>query len=183
MGGIIRVRKRLPAALGKREKGAEMYVAIRRYELDPGASVDELMQRVNEGFIPLIKDASGFLAYYALDSGGGTVTTVSVFEDREGAEESNRLAADWVGRNLALMLPNPPEVMAGEVGAHEAGSTGPVSAVTDTVGGATDTLGGVTDAARNTLGGVTDAAGGVTGGLLGGGGREEREGDEPPRRR
>ncbi len=94
-----------------------MHVAIRRYQLEDPGSVEEVLGRVNEGFIPIIKDAPGFLAYYALDSGGGAVTSVSVFEDQSAAEESNRKAADWVGQNLVSMLPNPPEILAGEVGA------------------------------------------------------------------
>ncbi len=97
-----------------------MHVAIRRYQLEDPGAVDELLQRVAEGFIPIIKEAPGFLAYYALrDSGGGTVTSVSVFEDQAGAEESNRRAAGWVNENLASMIPNPPEIIDGEVGAHE----------------------------------------------------------------
>jgi len=94
-----------------------MHVAIRRYQLEDPGSVDEVLRRVHEGFIPLIMDAPGFLAYYALDSGSGTVTSVSVFEDEAGAEEPNRRAADWVGETLASMLPNEPEILAGEVGA------------------------------------------------------------------
>src|SRR5919199_6261330 len=95
-----------------------MYVAIRRYQLEPD-SVDAVMRQVNEGFIPIIKDAKGFLAYYALKTGAGEIATVSVFEDQAGAEESIRMAARWVGDNLAALLPNPPEITAGEVGAHE----------------------------------------------------------------
>jgi quinol monooxygenase YgiN len=95
-----------------------MHVAIRRYQVD-AASVDEVMRQVNEGFIPIIKDADGFLAYYALNAGAGEIATVSVFEDQAGAEESIRMAADWVRQNLAALLPDPPEITAGEVGAHE----------------------------------------------------------------
>jgi quinol monooxygenase YgiN len=65
-----------------------MHVAIRRYQLAESASVDEAVQRVKDEFIPIIKDAPGFLAYYWLDSGGGTATVVSVFEDRERGEEA-----------------------------------------------------------------------------------------------
>ncbi len=96
-----------------------MHLTIRRYQLDDPDSVDEVLRRATEGFIPIIKDAPGFLAYYALESGGGSVTSVSIFEDEAGVEESNRRAADWVRENLASMLPNPPEVIAGEVGTHE----------------------------------------------------------------
>jgi hypothetical protein len=95
-----------------------MHVVIRQYQLDPG-SVDEVMRHVNEGFIPIIKDAQGFLAYYALDAGSGEIATISVFEDRAGAEESINMAADYIRQNLASLLPNPPEIIAGDVGAHE----------------------------------------------------------------
>ena len=141
-----------------------MHAAIRQYQV--AGSVDEVIRGMNEGFVPIIKDASGFRAYYALDAGGGRLATVSVFEDRNGAEESTRMAADWIRQNMASLLPNPPEVLQGEVGAHEeAASAEPLSAATDTVGGVTDSVGGVTD----TVGGVTDPVRGVTGGLLGGG--------------
>ncbi len=47
-----------------------MYVSVRRYEMD-AETVDELMRRVEEGFVPIISNAPGFIAYYALDAGGG----------------------------------------------------------------------------------------------------------------
>ena len=131
-----------------------MHTAIRQYQVDPG-SVEEITRGVNEGLLPLIKDVSGFQAYYALDAGGGRIASVSVFEDRAGAEESSRVAADWIRQNMASLFPNPPEVLEGEVVAHDAASA--VSGVTDTVGGVTDTVGGVTDPVR-----------GATGNLLGG---------------
>jgi hypothetical protein len=88
-----------------------MHTAIRQYQVDPG-SVDEITRGVNEGLLPLIKDVSGFQAYYALDAGGGRIASVSVFEDRAGAEESSRVAADWIRQNMASLFPNPPEVLA-----------------------------------------------------------------------
>jgi len=86
--------------------------------MDP-ASFDEVNRQVNEGFIPIIKDADGFLAYYVVDAGAGEIATVSVFEDQAGAEESVRMAADFIRQNLAALLPNPPEITAGEVVAQE----------------------------------------------------------------
>ena len=124
-----------------------MHTAIRQYQVDPG-SVDEITRGVNEGLLPLIKDVSGFQAYYALDAGGGRIASVSVFEDRAGAEESSRVAADWIRQNMASLFPNPPEVMEGEVVAHDAASA--VSGVTDTVGRVTDPVRGATG---NLLGG------------------------------
>jgi hypothetical protein len=95
-----------------------MYVAIRQYGLVTNEPVEQVFQGIREGFIPIIKNAPGFLAYYALDSGDGTLTSVSVFEDRAGAERSNKLAEDWVGRTLSSVLPTSPEIIVGEVGAH-----------------------------------------------------------------
>ena len=96
-----------------------MYVAIRQYGLLTNEPVEKVMQGIREGFIPIIKQAPGFLAYYTLDSGGGTLTSVSIFEHRAGAERSNKLAEDWVGRALPSALPTSPEIIVGEVGAHE----------------------------------------------------------------
>jgi quinol monooxygenase YgiN len=95
-----------------------MHVAIRRYRVDPG-SVAEIMRQINEGFIPIIKETDGFLAYFALNAGAGEFATVSVFEDQAGAEESIRLAADFVRQNLPALLTNPPQITSGEVEAHE----------------------------------------------------------------
>jgi hypothetical protein len=140
-----------------------MHAAIRIYQVDPG-SVDELRRGVNEGLLPIIKDVYGFQAYYALDVGGGRLASVSVFDDQAGAEESTRMAADWIRQNMASLAPNPPEVLEGEVFANEAASAGPVSGVTDTVGGVTEPVSGVTD----TVGGATESVRGVTDNLLGG---------------
>src|SRR5688500_320542 len=96
-----------------------MYVAIRHYGLLTNEQVDMVLQGISEGFIPIIRNAPWFLAYYALDSGSGTLTSISIFEHRAGAEKSNKLAEDWVGMTLSSALPTSPETIVGEVGAHE----------------------------------------------------------------
>ncbi|WP_374778127.1 hypothetical protein OG756_40200 [Streptomyces sp. NBC_01310] len=90
-----------------------MYAAVRRYEgvTDP----NEAGRLVKEGFVPLMRQVPGFVAYYWVDAGDGVMVSTSVFQDRAGAEESVSRAADFVRENLASLLPNPPQVMAGEV--------------------------------------------------------------------
>jgi hypothetical protein len=100
-------------------KEHRMFAAIRRYHTDPD-SVGEVTRRVNEGFVPLISEMSGFVAYLALDAGQGEYGTVSVFEDQASAEESNRVAEEWVAENLRELLPSPPDYAAGEVVAYKA---------------------------------------------------------------
>ncbi|GAA5004984.1 hypothetical protein GCM10023335_21520 [Streptomyces siamensis] len=90
-----------------------MYAAVRRYSgvTDPV----EAGRRVNEGFVPLIREIPGLLAYYWVDAGNGVMVSTSVFESEAGAGESIKKAAVFVRDNLASLLPNPPEVMSGEV--------------------------------------------------------------------
>ena len=95
-----------------------MYATVRRYE---GVSnPTEAAQRVNEGFVPLISQIPGFVAYYWVDAGSGVMISTSVFQDQASAEESNRRAADYVRQNLVSVLPNPPQITAGEVVAYKA---------------------------------------------------------------
>jgi hypothetical protein len=95
-----------------------MYATVRRYEgvTDPR----EAARLVEEGFVPIISEVPGFVAYYWVDSGDGVMVSTSVFQDQSGAEESTRRAADYVQQNMAPLLPNPPQVTAGEVVAHKA---------------------------------------------------------------
>ena len=90
-----------------------MYAAIRRYEgvTDPA----EAGRRVSEEFVPLIRQIPGLLAYYWVDAGDGVMISTTVFESEEGAEESIEKAAAFVRDNLASLLPNPPQVMSGQV--------------------------------------------------------------------
>jgi hypothetical protein len=57
----------------------------------------------------------GFIAYDWVDAGDGVMMSTSIYEDQAGAEASTAGAVDWVSENLASLLPNPPQVTAGEV--------------------------------------------------------------------
>lgn len=95
-----------------------MYAAIRTYRIDP-AKRAELARRVESAFIPIVSKAPGFVAYYVVDAGDGKIASVSLFQDRSGADESTRRAADWVKRDLTDIIQNPPDVTAGEVVVHK----------------------------------------------------------------
>jgi hypothetical protein len=89
-----------------------MYASIRRYKK---ASAPQLKRSIKEGFLPTISRLPGFVSYSAVDTGNGEWITITIFDTREGAEESNWLAADWITKNLASFIPQPPEVTVGEV--------------------------------------------------------------------
>jgi hypothetical protein len=96
-----------------------MYVVVRRYEgvTDP----QKVAQLVEEGFIPIISEMPGFVAYYYVDAGDGVIASTSVFEHKDAEEQSTYRAGEFVQEHLAPLLPNPPQVTAGEVEAYKVG--------------------------------------------------------------
>ena len=65
-----------------------MYVSVRRY--DNVVSVGRVCGKIAESFVPLLRKRPGFIAYYAVDGGGGTMATVSVFSTEAMAREVER---------------------------------------------------------------------------------------------
>lgn len=89
-----------------------MYATVRNY---PGNTelADVLVQ--NEAAVKsLLSGIDGFEAYYLVRTDAGAFS-ITVYGDQAGAEESNRMAADWVRENAAEVAGNPPQVSAGEV--------------------------------------------------------------------
>ena len=95
-----------------------MYVAVRRYEgmTDP----QRVAQVAREGFVPMISEMPGFVAYYLVDAGDGVSISTSVFEHKDAEEQSNFRAGKFTAKDLGRLAPNPPQVTAGEVVAHKA---------------------------------------------------------------
>ncbi len=94
-----------------------MYAAIRRWRIDPD-SVNEVVRRVTEGFVPELSSAPGFVSYHLVDAGDGVIISFSTFEERGGAEASNATAREWVRQNLGTFVRDMADVTAGEVVAH-----------------------------------------------------------------
>ena len=97
-----------------------MFAAIRYYRADPD-SIDEVIQRTREGFVPLMRDTPGFVSYLVLAPAEreGEIVSVSVFEDEQSAQGSNEKAERWVRENLSELV-LPPELAAGQVVVYEA---------------------------------------------------------------
>jgi hypothetical protein len=94
-----------------------MYAVIRRYQFDQSAS-EELDRQIREILVPLLRDLPGFVTYYWLNTGAGSGASLSVFESRDGAEESVRVAAKFLQENLSGLNISKPEIIEGEVQAH-----------------------------------------------------------------
>jgi hypothetical protein len=88
-----------------------MYTAVRTYTTSDAA---ELARRVQDEFLPLMRGLPGFVGYYVVDGGDGKVASITVCENKEGVDESNRRAATWVQERLAELITDGPDVVAGD---------------------------------------------------------------------
>jgi len=105
-----------------------MHATVRRYEGVDETRRDELTKKVNEALIPRLSELPGFGGYYRVEAGSGIVTSISLFDSKEHADESTRLAATWISdEKLEGALPNPPKITFGEVVAQK--TNGVVTAV------------------------------------------------------
>jgi hypothetical protein len=89
-----------------------MHAAIRKYGV---SDRDEVLRRVRAEFIPIVRDVPGLVAYYVVDAGDGTLTSITIAEDEAGIQESTTRAADWVRANISSMIESGPEVTVGAV--------------------------------------------------------------------
>jgi hypothetical protein len=95
-----------------------MFAVIRHYHFDKKDSA-EIDRLVREGFVPLIKKAPGFVRYYWLDTGNGEGASFGVFKDKAGADESVKLAADFVQHHMSKYVKQKPEIIEGPIVAHD----------------------------------------------------------------
>jgi hypothetical protein len=92
-----------------------MHAVIRRYA-NAARLIDTLDARQQE-IETMLGSVPGFVAYHAVRS-ADALTTISVYTDRNGTDESTRLAADWVRQNVPSGAVTAPEVTEGEVFVH-----------------------------------------------------------------
>lgn len=89
-----------------------MYVSIRRYNV---TQPDEVISHVEQDFVSRISAIPDFAEYYLVKTGEQELTAISFFDSREGAEESNQVAAEWVGTKFESTVAGPAEVVCGAV--------------------------------------------------------------------
>ena len=104
-----------PATLSISEE-AGLFASIRHYEGIQPADVPVINSYAGDEFLPLISQAPGFRFYATMNPDDGTThTAVNVFTSEEEMQAANALAAEHVAENIALLLPNPPEIFSGPV--------------------------------------------------------------------
>jgi len=89
-----------------------MFASIRKYNGAPQL-VEELLKR-RDDIHSVLRPVKGFHAYYLLKTNDGAIS-VTLCEDKLGAEESNRVASTWLKDKLPTFASRPPEITTGEV--------------------------------------------------------------------
>jgi hypothetical protein len=99
----------MPASLNERQ--VSMYAVIRTYSGHNASRVFDLIGERKDDVNALLSGVPGFVNYAAIRSGEGGVT-MTVCEDKAGADESSRRAAAFVKENVSADA-DPPVVIEG----------------------------------------------------------------------
>jgi hypothetical protein len=89
-----------------------MYAVVRTYSGQGASDVFDLIGQRQEDVTTLLKGVPGFVSYTAIRNNGGG-TTMTVCQDKAGADESSRRAAEFVKENMDATT-DPPEVTEGD---------------------------------------------------------------------
>ena len=96
-----------------------MHATIRRYEGVDTTRTNEVVGKVNETLVPQLRELPGFAGYYLIEADNGVLSSLSLFETPEQADESTKLVAKWItDENFNTAIPNAPKITSGKVVAH-----------------------------------------------------------------
>jgi hypothetical protein len=97
-----------------------MFATVKRYEGIDVSKKDELTKKFGETLAPRLSKLPGFSGYFLIDTGEGVMSSIGLFDTSTQANESTRVASEWVrDEKLETILRNPPVVTDGEVIVHK----------------------------------------------------------------
>ena len=94
-----------------------MFAAIRTYGV---TDVKELSELVKDGFLPIVESVPGFVGYYVVEAGDGVASSITICEDKTGADESTSREAAWVEEHALDFIESGPAVVTGALTAETA---------------------------------------------------------------
>jgi hypothetical protein len=110
---------RLPDDETRTQSRGTMYATIRRYTPKPGTvdkkAWDDLGRRIEKGFVPKVQDVRGFHCYYTINVDNKELITIGLFDDKAGATESTRRAAEFVKTDPLKDQLGAPQISEGEL--------------------------------------------------------------------
>jgi hypothetical protein len=97
-----------------------MFANLRLYRIAAG-QLDEAMHLADTELADRLAEEPGFVAYEVMATEDGNVCSMTIFEDREGADRSQDLAAEFVRDHLSGMEVERTGSMIGEIMVSRAG--------------------------------------------------------------
>jgi hypothetical protein len=92
------------------------YAVLRLRKLAEGLDAAEVQGLIADGFVPLVREIPGFVLYFgAANPVTRDMIYVGVYADQAGAEESTRLAGQWLADNGYDFFVGDPIVAEGEI--------------------------------------------------------------------
>ena len=95
-----------------------MYAMIRRDNYTGTVdrkSIDDFKGRIESKFVPRVQDIRGFHSYFVVGVSEQELVTIGIFEDKAGAAESVRRAADFVKNDPLKDQLGTPQITEGEL--------------------------------------------------------------------
>jgi len=83
------------------------YAAIRRYKTNEDVTFEDVRPAL-DSLVPLIRER--VIAYYVLDARDGAFVTISICEDENKVETTNRVTTEWTKQYLASSIVSQEEV-------------------------------------------------------------------------
>ena len=96
-----------------------MFATIRRYDAVDQARTSDLVKLVDESLVPSLTELPGFSGYSLIEAGNGVMSSISFFDTSAQADESTRLASNWVREQKLENVLNAPKITSGEVVMHK----------------------------------------------------------------
>jgi hypothetical protein len=93
-----------------------MHATIRRYDGVDATRMNEVAGKVNETLVPQLRKLPGFAGYYLIEAGDGVLSSLSLFETSNQAEESGKLVSKWINdEHFSTVIPSAPKITSGKV--------------------------------------------------------------------
>lgn len=93
------------------------YVAVRSRTLAEDLDVDEVMETIELGYVPILREVEGFVAYLAIaDPASRQTAFVTICNDKAGADASTAEAGAWLSENNYNFFEGEPIVVEGPIG-------------------------------------------------------------------
>ncbi len=94
-----------------------MYTVVRNYYLHPG-TIEEFIQQVQRGLVPIINQLPGFISYDLAKIGENEVVVITTFESLADAKAAAQKTMTWINEHTDLYFQGFSKPMAGLVRVH-----------------------------------------------------------------